>query len=160
MASTVQVALQHLTPSPAAAAGQQSPPAGSGAGDARFINTATFLNELGRWGAAARVIGLMLRLCRAAASACPSPGPLCLYSARRQALRQAPPPTPTCTPHPASSSCRPAGQPLCPSQCRSVPPPRLLCRQGLFKKDIAPFAERWVYGRGVPRITAAYLYQG
>lgn len=39
-------------------------------------------------------------------------------------------------------------------------PARLLCRAGAFRKEMGPFAERWVYGRGVPHVTAAYIYHG
>ncbi|KAL4420393.1 hypothetical protein ABPG75_010049 [Micractinium tetrahymenae] len=35
-----------------------------------------------------------------------------------------------------------------------------LGRAGSFRKEMAPFAVRWVYGRGVPRIAAAFIYHG
>jgi hypothetical protein len=32
------------------------------------------------------------------------------------------------------------------------------CRAGSFRKEMAPFAARWIYGRGVPHITAGFIY--
>ena len=37
-------------------------------------------------------------------------------------------------------------------------PPLLPCRAGSFRREMAPFAARWVYGRGVPHVTAAFIY--
>lgn len=33
-------------------------------------------------------------------------------------------------------------------------------RAGSFRKEMAPFAVRWVYGRAVPHISAAFIYHG
>lgn len=44
-----------------------------------------------------------------------------------------------------------------PSSLPPPPAPPLLQAAGLAK-DVAAFAERWVYGRGCPRIIAGFTY--
>lgn len=44
----------------------------------------------------------------------------------------------------------------CVACCRLGCPP--CCRAGSFRKEIPAFAERWVYRRGVPHITAGFLF--
>lgn len=106
------------------------PPPGS-----RFLDTMAFLNDLGRCAGCTRCMWLA---CLKAAELLQPwrqlPAPLWARSRLLQRWTRA-------------ALTNPA--PLLP-----LPP----CRAGSFRREMAPFAARWVYGRGVPHVTAAFIY--
>ena len=120
----------------------------------RLLDTMTFLNDLGRhvWGGGggariqnaplAALLGIQLRARVHSRAAVPSADAAAGGGTAALASVPATPDPRTCLPTASHSTDGP-------------PPP---CRAGSFRKEMGPFAVRWVYGRGVPHITAAYIH--